>query len=95
MAANETIMPNKKIDPLPNSFSSEEEAGEFWDTHSLSDYEEFLEPVDLTFDLKERIYEVRVEEDVYKKLRQEAETSHKPVPKIVDQILRKELPLTK
>ena len=53
-AANETIMPNKKkvIDPLPETFASEEEAGEFWDTHSLADYEEFLEPAGITFALK-------------------------------------------
>ena len=92
---NETIMPDKKkaVDPLPDSFASEEEAGEFWDTHSLADYEDLLEPADLKFDLKERIYEVRVAEDVYEELRKEAETSHKPVPTILDQILRKEFPL--
>lgn len=27
----------KVIDPLPDSFASEEEAGDFWDTHSLVD----------------------------------------------------------
>lgn len=36
---------NKSIDPLPDSFETEEEAGAFWDTHSTSDYEEYLEPV--------------------------------------------------
>ncbi len=41
-------------DPLPEEFSSEEEAGEFWDTHSLTDYEEFLEPVELDVDLTGR-----------------------------------------
>ena len=37
------IMPNieKWIDPLLDEFSSEEEAGEFWDTHSITDYEEY------------------------------------------------------
>jgi len=31
-------MPNtdKQVDPLPNEFGSEEEAAEFWDTHSPS-----------------------------------------------------------
>ena len=46
MEAKEIIMQNKKrvIDPIPESFATEAEAGEFWDTHSTADYLEFLEP---------------------------------------------------
>ncbi len=86
-------MPNKKkvIDPLPETFATEEEAGEFWDTHSLADYEEFLEPADFDFDLNKRVFEVRVSEDIFEKLEQEAKAAHKSVPKVVDQILRKQL----
>ena len=86
-------MQNKKrvIDPIPEAFATEEEAGEFWDTHSLSDYEEFLEPVNMTFDLTERVFEVRVAEDVFHKLQHEAESSHQPMQKVIDRILRKEL----
>ncbi len=39
---------NKKIkhrDPIPDNFSSIEEAAEFWDSHSLADYEDVLEDV--------------------------------------------------
>jgi hypothetical protein len=36
---------NKSIDPLPDSFETEEAAGAFWDAHSTIDYEEYLEPV--------------------------------------------------
>lgn len=88
-------MQNKKkvIDPLPDSFASEEEAGEFWDTHSLSDYEEFLEPADVVFEINERLFEVRVAEDVFHKLQHEAKSSHQSLPKTVDRILRKELSL--
>ena len=83
---------DKKIDPLPESFESEEAAGEFWDTHSLMDYEEHLEAADdLTFQISERVFEVRVAEDVFEKLMQQAASLHEPVPKIVDKILRKEL----
>ena len=46
---------DKNIDPLPDSFESEEAAGEFWDTHSLMDYEEHLEGADdVTFEISER-----------------------------------------
>ncbi|MEW5986742.1 MAG: CopG family antitoxin [Chloroflexota bacterium] len=79
---------NKHIDPLPDSFATEEEAGEFWDSHSTMDYLEFLEPVNDVIDIRKRIFEVQVEEDVFQRLQQEAKTLHKPVPRIVDQILR-------
>jgi CopG antitoxin of type II toxin-antitoxin system len=83
---------DRKIDPLPESFESEEAAGEFWDTHSLTDYEEHLEAADdVTFDITERIFEVRVAEDVFRKLQEQAASLHQPVPKVVDEILRKEL----
>jgi hypothetical protein len=32
-------------DPLPESFASLEEAGEFWDTHCSADYEDLMEDV--------------------------------------------------
>lgn len=86
-------MQNKKkvIDPIPDSFATEEEAGEFWDTHSLADYEEFLEPVEMKFELSKRVFEVQVSEDVFERLQEKAASSHQPMRKVIDQILRKEL----
>jgi hypothetical protein len=34
---------NKTIDPLPDSFETEQKAGEFWDAHSTMHYQEYLE----------------------------------------------------
>ena len=82
---------DKKVDPLPESFESEEAAGEFWDNHSLMDYQEHLETADDTFEITERVFEVQVAEDVFEKLQQQAASQHQPMPKIVDEILRKEL----
>jgi len=83
---------DKTIDPLPDAFESKEAAGEFWDTHSLTDYEEHLEAADdVTFEISERVFEVQVAEDVFKKLQEQAAALHQPVPKVVDEILRKEL----
>ncbi len=86
-------MQNKKrvIDPIPESFATEAEAGEFWDTHSTADYLEFLEPADHTIDLQSRVYEVQIAEDIFEKLEYEAKESHQSVPKTLDTILRKEL----
>lgn len=89
----ENTMGNKKkdIDPLPETFESEEAAGEFWDTHSVEDYAEYFLPVNETIEISERVYEIQVSEEVYEKLRSAAESSHQPVRKIVDRILKKEL----
>ena len=95
MTAKENTMGNKNkiIDPLPDSFVTEEEAGEFWDAHSAADYAEYLQPADDVIEIKKRVFEVQVAEDVFRKLYQEAESSRQSVPKVVDQILRKELTL--
>lgn len=71
------------------------EAGEFWDAHSLADYEEFLEPVEMTFEISKRTYEVQLLEDVFEGLRKEAESKYQSVPTTIDRILRKELSLAK
>ena len=86
-------MGNKKraIDQLPDSFSSEEAAGDFWDTHSATDYIEYLEPADDVIEIKQRVFEIQVSEDLFRKLQEQADSSHRSMPKVVDEILRKEL----
>jgi len=84
---------DKVIDPLPDSFATEEEAGAFWDTHSTTDYTEHFESADDTIEIRNRVFEVRVAEDVFQKLQQEATSLHQSVPKVVDRILRKQLTL--
>jgi hypothetical protein len=85
---------NKSIDPLPDTFASAEEAGEFWDSHSTMDYAEYLQPTSDVIKIEKRVFEVQVEEDVFQRLQQEASSTRKTIPKLVDQILRKTLPVT-
>ncbi len=71
---------NKKIiDPLPDNFASEDKAGEFWDTHSTSDYEEYLEPVDVTIDIKKRHFEIEIDRESFIALNKYAKIMNKPV----------------
>lgn len=37
-----------KKDPLPETFDTLAELAEFWDTHDIMDYEEYLTPVEMT-----------------------------------------------
>jgi hypothetical protein len=94
MMPKENIMDdkNKSIDPLPDSFETEEEAGAFWDANSTSDYEEYLEPTEDIIEIQDRVFEVQIAEDVFQKLVKEASSLQQSVPKVVDQILRKQLP---
>ena len=82
---------HKTPDPLPDSFETEAEAGAFWDAHSTMDYQEHLEPSSDTIKINERVFEVQIAEDVFKKLQQQAASHHRSVPKLIDEILRKEL----
>ena len=84
---------NKTKDILPDSFETEAAAGAFWDTHSTMDYIESFEATDDKIEIKNRVFEVQIAEDVFQKLRQEAASAHESVPKVVDQILRKQLTL--
>jgi predicted DNA binding CopG/RHH family protein len=59
---------NKRIDPLPEHFSSLEEAGEFWDTHDTTDYEEYMRPVHFEVDLKRSVHEVRIADEVLREV---------------------------
>lgn len=45
---------NKTIDPLPDSFETEEQAGAFWDAHSTMDYQQHLEVTDDTLEISEQ-----------------------------------------
>jgi predicted DNA binding CopG/RHH family protein len=59
----------RKRDPLPDQFSSPEEAGEFWDTHSGTDYEEYMTEVHFDVELKRRAHEVRVTDQLLREVR--------------------------
>jgi len=83
---------NKSIDPLPDSFETEEEAGAFWDAHGTIDYEEYLDTAEDVIEIRDRVFEVQIAEDVFQRLQKEATSLQQSVPKVVDQILRKQLP---
>lgn len=58
-----------KRDPLPEQFKSAEEAGEFWDSHSGADYEEYMQEAHFEVDLKQHSTEVRVSDQLLRDVR--------------------------
>lgn len=85
---------NRRIDPLPKEFGSEEEAAAFWDKHSIADYAEFLEPVTFEADIKRRHFEIEVDEESFTALRNSARKQRKPAKQIASEILKRNLSAT-
>jgi len=81
----------KKKDILPETFSSYEEAGEFWDSHDSTDYLEYLIPVETEVKLMRQHYEIEVEEDVMKALEKLASTQHISAAKLANTLLKRQL----
>ena len=58
----------KNRDVVPPRFKSLEEAGEFWDTHSLADYWDQTREVKVEVDLKRQECLTALEPDLFQKL---------------------------
>ncbi|MFQ5628018.1 MAG: CopG family antitoxin [bacterium] len=82
---------NKKIDPLPDEFSSEEEASEFWDTHSITDYEEYLQPVEFKADIKKRHFQIEVDEESFIVLRDYARKQKRPAKQLISELIKQKI----
>lgn len=70
---NEKRNEKRKCDLIPDNFETIEEFWNFWDTHSLSDYEDNLKEVNLKFNLKRRYYYIPVVPEIIKKIKQFSE----------------------
>ncbi len=89
-------MPNRKkpVDAIPDEFSSYEEAAEFWDAHDTTDYPEAFRTVETEAELRERHYEVEVDEDVISLLRQRARERGVSASRLASDMLRRQLVAT-
>lgn len=82
-----------KKNELPEVFASYDEAGEFWDTHDSTDFQEHLVPVNAAIRVDRRHFEVEVDEDVLKALARLARSRRKAPSFMANELLRKELAL--
>ncbi|HSW01063.1 MAG TPA: CopG family antitoxin [Sedimentisphaerales bacterium] len=82
---------NRNPDSLPDEFKSYEEAAQFWDAHSITDYEEFMEPVDLEVDIQRHHFEIEVDEESFLALRETAKKEQKAIKELASEILKQRL----
>ncbi len=82
-------MPSKKN--VPKYFTSPEEAGKFWDTHSAADYWDEMEDAEIEFDIRKHIYQIPVDEKIYQFAKAKADAEHRTVGHIINKILKSAL----
>lgn len=81
----------KHIDPIPEEFSSYEEAAEFWDSHDTTDYPDAFRTVEVKTKFRSRHYEIEVEADVARALRIRARQKKVTVGELASDLLRQQL----
>jgi len=84
-----------KRDPLPEEFSSYEEAADFWGGHDTADYPEAFERegVVVEAELRRRRLEVEVDPALVEELGRRARQQGVPVHEVVSDLLRRQLAL--
>jgi hypothetical protein len=68
MASRRSNTKVKRPDPLPEHFSSLDEAAEFWDSHDSADYEQHLRHVECEVDIQRRVCLVSLDTDLYRRV---------------------------
>ena len=81
----------KQIDPIPEEFSSYEEAAEFWENHDTTDYLDELETVEAEVELKHRRYEVEIDADLMPALTEQAHKRGVAIKSLVSEMIRERL----
>ena len=79
----------RKKDEIPETFKTMEEAGSFWDTHSLSDYEDQTKDVEMDFQITKRTRYIAIPEKIYQKLAQRASRKHWTVRKMLFECVKR------
>jgi len=82
---------NKQNDPIPNEFSTYEEAADFWDNHDTTDYPESFTDVKVQTEFRKRCYEIEVDEDIMKLLKEQANKLSVSVTRLTNKILREQI----
>ena len=75
----------KHRDPLPASFDTFEEMAEFWDAHDITDYDEYLTPVEVSVaEHPEHEYAITLSETLNATLRQVQQREGVPINTLVN-----------
>jgi len=79
---------SKAVEPIPEEFASYEAAAEFWDTHDTTDYLDDFVTVEVETQLRQRRFQVEIEEELMQVLYQQSQQQGVGVTKLVNNMLR-------
>ncbi len=81
-----------KREPIPECFATLEEAGDFWDRHSLADYWDQTKPVkNMVIKIERRHYLFELEASVFDHLQKAARKRGISCQELANQLLRERL----
>ena len=84
-------MNEKPIDPIPDTFSSLEEAGEFWDTHDTMEYPDAFQTVEVNAERRNQYFEVEIDMSVAEAVRDKARQQGVTTSDLATTLIRKQL----
>lgn len=89
MVISEIIWKQQFVEKLGSKHRvSIEEAGEFWDSHSTSEYEEYLEPADVKIDIQHRRFEIEIDRETFLALNAYAKKANISVKNLASSIIK-------
>lgn len=88
---NKKDLSEQNIDSVPEEFGSYEEAAEFWDKHDTTKYLQSSRPVKVISELRERRYEIAIDENVAQVLRKAARKKGVTPSRLANDLLRQRL----
>jgi hypothetical protein len=81
----------KHLEPIPEEFTTYEEAGEFWDAHDTADYPDAFRTVEVVAELRRRRCEIEIDPDVARALRRRARQRGLSMSRLASDLLRQRL----
>jgi hypothetical protein len=77
----------KRKEPIPEHFKDEDEAGEFWDTHSADDYWDDMEETEMEFDIQNRRFLVPIDDRIYQLAKKQAIEGNCTIEQVINELL--------
>lgn len=84
-------MKKSKLEPIPTQFKSAEDAGDFWDTHDLTDYLDKTKEVALKFHLRNKHFYIAISPQIAKELHKVSEEQGVSTETVVNLFLQEKL----
>jgi predicted transcriptional regulator len=81
----------KRIDPIPQEFTSYEQAAKFWDKHDTTHYPDKFRTVKVVGEFHNCHYEIPIDGDVAISIQQRARRAGVPPGRLASDLLRKDL----